>query len=122
MVGKESEKKWLVLLVILVALSLVVDLLSLNVLYGLRDSSSALSGDLFTKPSEESCYSTCYSLCLEWKVYESYPYADPAIPGQCKKSCISIAKSATSEPDCCYAGWDPYYGCCDPEGAANGLC
>ncbi len=47
MAEKRSEKKWLVLLVILVALSLVVDLLSLNVLYSIAQE-SGLGGSLFS--------------------------------------------------------------------------
>lgn len=65
MFEKESAKKWLVLLVILVALSLVVDLLSLNVIYDAAESSDGdLKGDLASLKGDE-CRSDCYNECEE---------------------------------------------------------
>ncbi len=46
MAEKRSEKKWMVILVVLIALSLVVDLLSLNMLYNILKSDSGLKGKL----------------------------------------------------------------------------
>ena len=57
MAEKKSEKKLLALLVILVALSLVVDLLSLNVLYSIAVN-EGLKGELATF-SLDSCLDDC---------------------------------------------------------------
>ena len=73
MVKENSEKKWFVLLVILVALSLVVELISLNVLYGITNNLS-LSGELAVRPpkppsSEDLCEdacSACESDCADY--------------------------------------------------------
>lgn len=48
MAEKRSMKKLLVLLLVLAVLSLVVDLISLNVLYSLAESNSRLRGSLAT--------------------------------------------------------------------------
>lgn len=52
-------KKLLVLLVIIVALSLVIDLLSLNILYKISKSESGLEGEL-AQVSRSNCESGCY--------------------------------------------------------------
>jgi len=53
---KESEKKLLALLVVIVVLSLVVDLLSLNVLYNLSKSNADLEGELAdVSPRAQKC-------------------------------------------------------------------
>jgi hypothetical protein len=63
MAEKESVKKFLVLLVVLVILSFVVDLLSLKVLYNVAESDSGLQGDLASLSwtfgsSGDGCYTS----------------------------------------------------------------
>jgi len=64
MVEKDVTKKWLMLLIVLVALSLVVDLLSLNVLYGIGKESSS-SGSLASSP-----YRDCFDSCMDGAQYD----------------------------------------------------
>jgi hypothetical protein len=65
MVEKDVTKKWLVLLIVLVALSLVVDLLSLNVLYSIgKESSDPGAGELFSE------YRDCFDGCMEGSQYD----------------------------------------------------
>jgi len=105
MAEKESAKKWLALLVVLVALSLVIDLLSLNVLYGINNAASSGSGELAAVSPYRSCYDGCMDgaqydcvydcaygtssecYCCEWRVEES-----------CRTSC---GKSARKKPTQC---------------------
>lgn len=56
------KNKWLVLLTIIVALSLVIDLLSLNVLYSVAESNYDLGGRLFTLTNINQ---TAYDECLK---------------------------------------------------------
>lgn len=60
---KKSDNKWLILLIVIVVLSLVVKLLSLNVLYSLRESQ--MSGSMANLKGElaNSHYSFCVDQC-----------------------------------------------------------
>ena len=125
MVKKENTKKWLVLLVVLVAISLVVDLLSLNVLYGISEA-GGLEGELRTEayytysykddPYFEDCYDDCVEdSCSDYCGDYEDPYYTECL-GDCKDidctdssvSCKSIMKGgkdkclSTDVDGCCY--------------------
>jgi len=112
MVKEDVTKKWLVLLIVLVALSLVVDLLSLNVLYSIGDGGN-LEGELAESPYDDSCVFDCIWDCID-QTYLSY--------GQCKQHC----KDNAYANGCCYYGELSYpYPegiCCDYYEKQNGLC
>ena len=103
MVKENSEKKWLVLLVILVAIVLVVELLSLNVLYGLANS-SALGGELATTYASSSSSGSndpCFACDKK----------HDACDRDCKTGC-----QKSSDPDClpkCQAVCDSAHNNCD---------
>ena len=111
----ESTKKWLVLLVVLVALVLVAELLSLNVLYGLVRSSglggelaqygysatgsatSSSSGSWRNSPSYLSCMSgcsstwnSCYDECDAYfpdiSCYDDCDYSSDSCAYTCKRN------------------------------------
>jgi len=110
MVKEDVTKKWLVLLIVLVALSLVVDLLSLNVLYGFSGKND-LEGELAVTPYD-ACVLECAGDCME--------LTDRSW-GQCKQDCKNIAVGN----DCCYLGRLSYPypdDCCNYYEKANGLC
>ena len=80
---KKSDNKWLILLIVIVVLSLVVDLLSLNVLYSLKKSQ--MSGSLASLKGELAAYSPTNFGYYDWYYYyyEDYYYCDPM--GKCKE-------------------------------------
>ena len=117
MAEKEGAKKWLVLLVILFALSLVVDLLSLNVLYTIS-SSGDLGGELglmavsssSSSWKDDACVAFCSDDCSGfWSEYKSScdsncktQYGGPAYSVELKK-CLSKCKATTWTNEECAA-------------------
>ncbi len=59
MAEKNSEKKWLVLLVILVAVVLVIELLSLNVLYQISSKESSIDSSSGSLANYPGCVDDC---------------------------------------------------------------
>lgn len=104
MAEKGSGKKLLAILVVLVAVSLVIDLISLNTLYSISKSGN-LGGELATESpyyssssyssspiytssyKEDACYSTCSGSCTSfWSNWMS----------ACKSNCNSLYPSAAT--------------------------
>ena len=107
--AKDITKKWLVLLIVLVALSLVVDLLALNVVYSSDKEESNLEGSLDSlrwtwgdpdhrcyriltvRDSTDDCSVNCmynYAACEYNKCRDMYSYEDCSQYGSsCLRDC-----------------------------------
>ena len=104
MAEKESAKKWLALLVVLVALSLVIDLLSLNVLYGINNTASSGSGELAASP-----YRSCFDGCMDGAQYDCVYDCTYGTSSECyccewnvEESCrTGCGKSSRNKPTQC---------------------
>jgi hypothetical protein len=96
MVEKEITKKWLVLLIVLVVLSLVMDLLSLNVLYDINNRTE-LKGELATKPPKDDI-KACIEGCMEGAQHDCVDICSQGTNTEC--SCCELIVEETCRTNC----------------------
>ena len=100
MAKKDSEKKWLILLVVLIFIMLIINLLYLNVLYRISENfSKNLEGNLaaiFNENRIKNCEADCCGWCNE-----AYTGNSRKIDA-CREDCLNGDCEFSACSDVCY--------------------